>query len=114
MTKQPSILKQVVMLAEYAKDVVLNGGGKTTPEEATRRWQICLACPLLVSDMPDRLGRVDGQKRCTDCGCSMGLKVGNQAAKCANKSSALRWGTPESDADPQWGFPKVLGQPAED
>ena len=84
MTKQPSILKQVVMLAEYAKDVVLNGGGKTTPEEATRRWQICLACPLLVSDMPDRLGRVDGQKRCTDCGCSMGLKVGNQAAKCAN------------------------------
>ena len=87
MTKQPSILKQAIMLAEYAKDVALTGGGKATPEEATRRWQICLACPLLVSDMPDRFGKLDGEKRCKKCGCTMGHKVGNQAAKCADKKN---------------------------
>lgn len=90
MTKQPSILKQAILLAQHAAAVVKDGGGKASPEEATRRWQICLACPKLVSDMPDRFGVRDGEQRCTECGCKMGRKVGHLAAKCADKANP-RW-----------------------
>lgn len=45
---------------------------KATEEEASRRYDICKACPELVKLT----------KQCKKCGCFMKLKTGLQAATC--------------------------------
>ena len=43
-----------------------------TPDEAKRRFDICLSCPELI----------DLTKQCKQCGCFMNLKTKLLAAKC--------------------------------
>ena len=70
---------QALSLATFAKDTVVAVSKgehvKATPEEATRRYQICLTCPAFK------------ETKCTKCGCNMGFKVQWQAAKCADKEN---------------------------
>ena len=70
---------QVFSIAKFAKDTaalaVKGDPVKATTEEATRRYNLCVACPRLVKD------------KCEICACPMGFKVQWQASKCADKEN---------------------------
>jgi hypothetical protein len=70
---------QLKDLATFAKDTakaaVKGEVIRAAPEEATRRYQICLACPNFEAP------------KCKLCGCKMGIKVQWQTTKCADKAS---------------------------
>lgn len=87
MVKLKDQLKDLAgFVADTATAAVKGEAIRATPEEATKRYQICLACPFFENP------------KCTKCGCKMGLKVQWEAAKCADKEKP-RWGTPESDGE---------------
>lgn len=68
---------QIKDLVTFAKDTtkaaVKGGRVRASPEDAAKRYQLCLACPYFVSP------------KCTLCGCTMGRKVQWETAKCADK-----------------------------
>lgn len=96
--KQPKLMDQVKGLAKVAVDTVKTGQLFASDVEAKHRWAICQACPHLTDKMPNRLGLLDGVKRCKCCGCGMETKVKASAAKCAAGTSLCK-DTPEP---PKW------------
>jgi hypothetical protein len=83
MTK-PKLRDQLKSLGSFVKDTVKDVAAgesiKVDPEQATRRYNLCLACPFL-----DRV-----KTKCQKCGCNMGRKVQWSAAKCADEENQ-RW-----------------------
>lgn len=72
---------QVFSVAKFAKDTAMLAAQgesvKVTPEEATRRYNLCVACPQFLKD----------SQKCDICKCPMGFKVQWQASRCADKLS---------------------------
>ena len=73
---------QIKDLAIFAKDTtkaaIKGERVRASPEDATKRYQLCLACPNFEAP------------KCNLCGCKMGLKVQWETAKCADKDNP-RW-----------------------
>jgi len=73
---------QIKDLTAFAKDTakaaIKGERVRVSPEEAAKRYQLCLGCPNFESP------------KCKLCGCTMGLKVQWATAKCADKD------------DPKW------------
>jgi hypothetical protein len=51
---------------------LINGSPRATEEEATRRFDICKACPEII----------ELTSTCKQCGCFMYMKTKLQDAKC--------------------------------